>query len=102
MRSSALPAPMKPQAAVSVTASPATPSPGTGGGADPASIFSGITITELESSTCRWPLWNGFDEGVKLYCGCEVSVGPYCPAHAHIAYVPYVPRVVASREWQRA
>ena len=55
--------------------------------------MSPCTIYELTQSKCKYPLW---PDPVKahnsyLYCGAKPSVGPYCAAHAAVAYRPLKP-----------
>lgn len=39
------------------------------------------TIMELNSNTCRWPMW-GDGAGPRLYCGASRMIGsPYCAKH---------------------
>lgn len=43
-----------------------------------------ISIVELRSNTCRWPLWDG--PAIGDYCGAECSLDqPYCTRHRLLA-----------------
>jgi GcrA cell cycle regulator len=40
-----------------------------------------VTLMQLTSHTCRWPLW-AMDEAERFFCGAEPIPGlPYCNAH---------------------
>jgi hypothetical protein len=41
----------------------------------------GLTLTELDDNTCRWPLGGFLDRPPFLYCGNIVSGGRYCQHH---------------------
>ena len=46
----------------------------------------GVTLLELTSKTCRWPLGDPQQEGFA-FCGEVILEGcPYCNGHAKIAY----------------
>lgn len=57
----------------------------------PASISADplrLTLTQLGARQCRWPVEES-PNGQHLFCGRGRSgEGPYCPAHARIAYDP--------------
>ncbi len=48
-----------------------------------------ISIMELRETTCRWPLGDPMTADFS-YCGAKspFGAGPYCAAHARIAYQP--------------
>jgi GcrA cell cycle regulator len=47
----------------------------------------GLTLTELDNHTCRWPLGDPRDENF-CFCGKKVRAGQtYCEEHAAVAYV---------------
>lgn len=47
-----------------------------------------LTILELTTRLCRWPL----GDGPFTYCGHDVETGrPYCEAHCVTAYPAFVP-----------
>ncbi len=48
-----------------------------------------VTIMELRESMCRWPLGDPTHTDFR-YCGAKMQIGngPYCQAHARIAYQP--------------
>lgn len=52
-----------------------------------------ISIMELRETTCRWPLGDPMTADFS-YCGAKspFGAGPYCAAHARIAYQPTVDR----------
>lgn len=46
-----------------------------------------VTLTDLDSHTCRWPIGDPKDENFH-FCGKKVKIGQtYCEEHAAIAYV---------------
>lgn len=48
----------------------------------------GVTLLDLKSGDCRWPMGDPRDPGF-LYCGDNVRDGSsYCAAHHAIAYTP--------------
>lgn len=51
-----------------------------------------VSITELNESTCRWPVGDPGAEDFG-YCGAKPKTGVvYCPYHARIAYQPLAER----------
>ena len=45
-----------------------------------------VTILELQSHHCRWPMWGAF-ESQRVYCGNNrEEPHPYCSGHAAAAY----------------
>lgn len=51
-----------------------------------------VSLLELTSNTCRWPLGTPGDRDF-CFCGLPPKDGlPYCPDHCQIAYQPYVRR----------
>jgi len=45
-----------------------------------------VSIMELTSQTCRWPLW-GDDQREGLYCGAATVPGqPYCCGHCALSF----------------
>lgn len=51
-----------------------------------------VSITELNESTCRWPVGDPGAEDFG-YCGAKPKTGVvYCPYHARIAYQPLADR----------
>lgn len=46
------------------------------------------TLMQLDTGTCRWPMWGEKANGKKFYCGAEVEGTVYCEEHDHIAYRP--------------
>jgi GcrA cell cycle regulator len=51
-----------------------------------------VSITELNESTCRWPVGDPGAEDFG-YCGAKPKAGVvYCPYHARIAYQPLADR----------
>lgn len=51
-----------------------------------------VSITELNESTCRWPVGDPGSEDFG-YCGAKPKPGVvYCPYHARIAYQPLADR----------
>jgi GcrA cell cycle regulator len=48
-----------------------------------------VTIMDLRESMCRWPLGDPTNTDFR-YCGAKMQIGagPYCLAHARIAYQP--------------
>ncbi|MCW2282722.1 GcrA cell cycle regulator [Rhodoblastus acidophilus] len=48
-----------------------------------------VTIMDLRESMCRWPLGDPTNPDFR-YCGAKMQIGagPYCQAHARIAYQP--------------
>ena len=54
---------------------------------------SGVTLLDIESHQCRWPLGDPQSDNFR-FCGCrKVDGRPYCEAHLQMAYVPVRPRV---------
>ncbi|MCJ8323687.1 MAG: GcrA cell cycle regulator [Rhizobiales bacterium] len=51
-----------------------------------------ITIFELTEYTCRWPEGDPSTNDFHFCGGKSTSTGPYCEAHAAIAYQPTVRR----------
>jgi GcrA cell cycle regulator len=52
-----------------------------------------VTIWQLNSTTCRWPLGE-FGEPVVLFCGAMPVEGvAYCPEHCRTAFQPALPRL---------
>jgi GcrA cell cycle regulator len=46
-----------------------------------------VTIDQLTTTTCRWPLGNMEDHPPYFYCGDPKLVGgPYCEHHCRLAY----------------
>ena len=46
-----------------------------------------VSLTELDSHTCRWPIGDPKDENFH-FCGKKIKIGQtYCEEHAAIAYV---------------
>ena len=45
------------------------------------------TILSVDRGDCRWPLGDPAQPGFSL-CGCPVTRGSFCAAHAKIAYRP--------------
>lgn len=55
-----------------------------------------ITIDQLNSTTCRWPLWDDPGEPC-LFCGAECEAErSFCPSHRALAYFPATVRQRAS------
>lgn len=51
-----------------------------------------VTIMELTSASCRWPLGDPRDHGFR-YCGADCDPArPYCDPHFRLAYQPAQPR----------
>jgi hypothetical protein len=49
----------------------------------------GVTLMELTSRTCRWPLWGRERFPERYYCGAAVAAGGvYCPVHCMLAVSP--------------
>ncbi len=48
-----------------------------------------VTIMELRESSCRWPMGDPSNSEFR-FCGAKTGVGsgPYCPAHARLAFQP--------------
>lgn len=48
-----------------------------------------VSIMDLRESMCRWPLGDPTSPDFR-YCGArmQIGLGPYCAAHARIAYQP--------------
>jgi len=48
-----------------------------------------VTIMDLREAMCRWPLGDPTNSDFR-YCGAKMQIGsgPYCLAHARIAYQP--------------
>jgi GcrA cell cycle regulator len=48
-----------------------------------------VTIMDLREAMCRWPLGDPTNPDFR-YCGAKMQIGagPYCLAHARIAYQP--------------
>ena len=46
-----------------------------------------VTIMDLREAMCRWPLGDPTSSEFR-YCGCRSEVGPYCQAHARLAFQP--------------
>jgi GcrA cell cycle regulator len=48
-----------------------------------------VTIMDLREAMCRWPLGDPTNSDFR-YCGArmQIGAGPYCGAHARIAYQP--------------
>ena len=48
-----------------------------------------VTIMDLRESMCRWPLGDPTNPDFR-YCGAKMQIGagPYCLAHARVAYQP--------------
>ncbi|MBO6758297.1 MAG: hypothetical protein JJ902_18320 [Roseibium sp.] len=53
----------------------------------PAPRVLGVPLVDAPASACRWPLWHREDDPRNV-CGKEAVRGPYCAAHALIAYQP--------------
>lgn len=50
-----------------------------------------VDFMRLESTTCRWPLWDGWARvpfGKQYYCGAPILCDgrPYCGEHTRVAY----------------
>ena len=60
--------------------------------ADQEPIDGKLTVVDLTESPCRWP--SGIPRDLKTfrYCGGAAPGGPYCDRHAHLAYLPRLPR----------
>lgn len=60
-------------------------------GEAPAPRVVGLTLDQLELTTCRWPIGDPKDEAFR-YCGAQgadlAENRPYCRAHARLAYQP--------------
>lgn len=51
-----------------------------------------VTIFDLKTSSCRWPLGDPQSEQFS-FCGKKAITGcPYCPEHSRIAYQPALTR----------
>jgi hypothetical protein len=62
---------------------------------DPAPVVAdiprrqGLTLMELTSRTCRWPLWGKERRPERYYCGEAAAVGAvYCKTHCKLAAAP--------------
>jgi GcrA cell cycle regulator len=55
-----------------------------------APVCEQVTIMELRESSCRWPMGDPTSADFR-YCGARTPVGscgPYCSAHARLAFQP--------------
>lgn len=51
---------------------------------DPVPASKPVTLLDLKSHHCRWPLCRD-GHGDRLFCGAFTLEGPYCEAHHHIS-----------------
>ncbi|MGI0524751.1 hypothetical protein ABY43_11090 [Rhizobium giardinii] len=64
--------------------------------AEPALKF--LTLLELKSDSCRWPVNSPAPRKLYLFCGSRADgPKPYCQLHCEIAYRPNVRRDRAPR-----
>jgi GcrA cell cycle regulator len=63
----------------------------------------GVSMAELSSSMCRWPIGDPREENFH-FCGLESVAGlPYCPDHSRIAYQAATRnRVLQAEDFERA
>lgn len=62
----------------------------------------GVSLTDLDSRMCRWPVGDPKEENFN-FCGCDAVAGlPYCEEHCRVAYqVPTRTRTLKAEDFEQ-